>query len=305
MCEIVNLMKAPRESPRQDEEDSEDVRAQVDPALLALWERGRSAWPGLRVPLRRFDRFIARHGERMQGAAQAQVTDAAAFDPAGASPDLYLACGCLEGIAGAHELFEEQILVQLPQFLQRYHLDDARLAEIKQRVRERLFVGQGGQQPKLAEYAGLGPLGAWTRMVSVRVALTQLAERQHEPLEPHQLAIETISGGSDPELTYLQSQYQEQFRTALSQAVASLTSEQRNLLRLHLFDGLSIDKLGALFHVHRATAARWLQAAREQVLTATRRNLQEALKLSGSEVDSLVRVMSSQLDLSLSRLFRE
>lgn len=304
MCEIVNLMKAPRESPRQDEEDSEDVRAQVDPAVLALWERGRSAWPGLRVPLRRFDRFIARHSERMQGLT-ASAGDAATFDPAGASPDLYLACGCLEGVAGAHELFEEQILTQLPQFLQRYRLDDAMLAEIKQRVRERLFVGRDGQQPKLAEYAGLGPLGAWTRMVSVRVALTQLEERQHEPLDPHQLAIETISGGSDPELTYLQSQHQEQFRTALSQAVASLTSEQRNLLRLHLFDGLSIDKLGALFHVHRATAARWLQAAREQVLTATRRNLQEALKLSGSEVDSLVRVMSSQLDLSLSRLFRE
>jgi RNA polymerase sigma-70 factor (ECF subfamily) len=294
-------MKAPRESIGRAEEDDEDVQSRVEPAVLSLWQRGRGAWSTLRVPLAQFEKFIARLLEK----SAAELERNAAIDLASASPDLYLACGCLADLPGAMALFEEQLLSRMPRYLERYRLDEALLADVKQRVRERLFVGRDGQTPKLAEYAGLGPLGAFVRIVSVRVALSLLDERQREPFEPQQLSLETVSGDRDPELTYLQARHKELFRLALSQAVAGLTSEQRNLLRLHLFDGLSIDKLGALFHIHRTTAARRLQAAREQVLTATRRQLQEALKLSVSEVDSLVRILSSQLDLSLSRIFSE
>jgi RNA polymerase sigma-70 factor (ECF subfamily) len=263
--------------------------------VCELWERGREHFPEFHISLDDFAEFAQRL-DMPKGAARKHLDVA---------PDLYLACGCMEGISRALAAFEEQILSQVPQFLKRYQPDEATLAEVKQLVRERLFLSRDGGPGKIAEYAGLGPLGAWTRVVTVRVALGLFAQRQQAPIVPQRLELETLSDGNDLELRYLQSQHREQFRLALSQAVASLSSEQRNLLRLHLFDGLSIDKLGALFKVHRTTVARWLKAAREQVLTETRRRLLEALKLSSSEVDSLVRVLQSQLDLSLSRLFAE
>ena len=44
-------------------------------------------------------------------------------------------------------------------------------------------------------------------------------------------------------------------RTA--EAFAALESRERNLLRYALGDGLSVDAIGTLYRVHRATAARW------------------------------------------------
>ena len=68
---------------------------------------------------------------------------------------------------------------------------------------------------------------------------------------------------------------------------------------------MNIDKLGVMFQIHRATAARWLHSARESVFTETRRLLQQRLRLSPAEFDSLVRVLRSQLDLSVTRLLAE
>ena len=65
---------------------------------------------------------------------------------------------------------------------------------------------------------------------------------------------------------------------------------------------MNIDKLGVMFQIHRATAARWLHSAREAVFTETRRLLQERLRLSPGEFDSLVRVLRSQLDLSATQI---
>lgn len=301
MYEIVKPMKEARESSERSPGAADAPHANVAQEVRELWERGRLCWPGFDVPLALF-------AECVQGLVAASNSDGAASlngKRPGLSPDLYLACGCRAEIPRALAAFEAQILSQVPLFLQRYRPDEATLAEVKQRVRERLFLSRDGRPGKIAEYAGLGPLGAWTRVVTVRVALSLFEQRPQEPPAPQTLDLEAISDGNDPELRYLQSQHREQFRQALGQAVASLSSEQRNLLRLHLLDGLSIDKLGALFNVHRATAARWLKGAREQVLAETHRLLLEALKLTSSEVDSLVRILQSQLDLSLSRLFSE
>ena len=65
---------------------------------------------------------------------------------------------------------------------------------------------------------------------------------------------------------------------------------------------LSIDEIGAALHIHRATAARWIRAASEAVREETRRRLHERLRLTASELDSLVGLVRSQLHLSLARL---
>jgi len=104
---------------------------------------------------------------------------------------------------------------------------------------------------------------------------------------------------ADPETGYLKDRYREAFNTAFRGAVAALGSEQRELLRLHFVDGLTLDQLAARMGVHRATVARRVGAAREAVADEAHRLLHAALGASESELASLAWVMRSQIDLSL------
>jgi len=109
----------------------------------------------------------------------------------------------------------------------------------------------------------------------------------------------------DPELDYLKSKYAPQFREAFVAAITNLSVEERNALRFHYLDGLTLDETAAACHVHRATAARWLAHARESLLRDTRRLLLERTKLGHREVESMFRLVESQLDVSLRRHLAE
>ena len=71
------------------------------------------------------------------------------------------------------------------------------------------------------------------------------------------------------------------------------------MLRYHLIDRLNIDQIAAIHDVHRATAARWLVRIRAQLEERTREELRRALGVSGAELDSIIRLIQSQLDLSI------
>jgi hypothetical protein len=54
--------------------------------------------------------------------------------------------------------------------------------------------------------------------------------------------------------------------------------------------------------VHRATCARWIEAARAKILRGIREHLREALGLGSAELESAIELVRSQLDLGLSKL---
>jgi RNA polymerase sigma-70 factor (ECF subfamily) len=81
--------------------------------------------------------------------------------------------------------------------------------------------------------------------------------------------------------------------------MAALTARQRTLLRLAYVDGLTVDAIGRMYAVHRATAARWLAAAREALFEEARVRVQAAV---GAGMTSVIRLVHSQVQLSLSRL---
>ena len=97
----------------------------------------------------------------------------------------------------------------------------------------------------------------------------------------------------------LRERYREQVRAAIAAAFAALTERQRNVLRQYYIDGLTIDQLAALYHVDRATTARWVIGARTGVLDGTRDRLRAVLGVSSDEVESILRLVRSELDLSL------
>jgi RNA polymerase sigma-70 factor (ECF subfamily) len=107
----------------------------------------------------------------------------------------------------------------------------------------------------------------------------------------------------DPELAYFKQHYGAQFRAAFRAAVASLTARERNLLRYSVTDGFGIDQIAAIYHVHRATAARQLRHARRALADATRQRLRVALGVGDRELDSILRVLMSMTDAALQEIF--
>jgi RNA polymerase sigma-70 factor (ECF subfamily) len=213
--------------------------------------------------------------------------------------DLYLACACLAGSAAALAKLDRLYLSLVPQLVARIDGSAAGGDEICQRVRERLLVAREGR-PKLAEYRGRGRLASWVRAVAVRVALNLRAS--DKPVVPE---AEADLAGADPELAYLRERYARQFRDAFAGALADLEARERTLLRLQLVDGLGIDGIAALYDTHRATAARWLARARERLFELTRDRLRAAIGVSPTEFESLVRLVRSQLEVSVCRLLTE
>ena len=96
----------------------------------------------------------------------------------------------------------------------------------------------------------------------------------------------------------MKEKYRGEFSAAFRRAIAKLELRERNLLRQHYLDELSLEDVASLYRVHRATAARWLSSARSGLLALTRQELAAALGLPAHEVDSLMRLLQSRLDFS-------
>ena len=60
--------------------------------------------------------------------------------------------------------------------------------------------------------------------------------------------------------------------------------------------------IGRAYDVHRATAARWVAAVRTELGDRIRSELAARLKIAEDEVDSIVRLVKSRVDVSLERV---
>lgn len=266
--------------------------------LEAVVERGRAAWPELTLPAAT---FISHLIERLAVEATPRTVESLTAHLRGLhADDLYLACACSHGNKSAIEVLSRRYLGQLPSMIGHMRLSRDEVEDIAQTLGERLFIGRADARPRIVEYSGRGALQSWIRMAAIRAALDRRRRSQKEPVDVDpQAAFGNLSDGTDPQREHLKQRYRQHFEEALRTALSHLSAEQRNILRLHFLDGLSIDKLAALFKVHRATAARWIVAAQRALLQDMRADLQERLKLNHSEIDSIAKLVRSQLHLSL------
>jgi len=170
--------------------------------------------------------------------------------------------------------------------------------DIAQLVAERLFVARAGVRPKIADYDGRGSLASWLRVVSVRVALNALRGGNGRQLPLDDAVLSRLTASKDPALELIKCAYRDDFAAAFRSALAELPARSQNLLRHHLIDLLAPEQIGRLYRVHRTTAMRWLDTARELLIKKTREHLSARLALNAAELDSLLHVMSSQLELT-------
>jgi RNA polymerase sigma-70 factor, ECF subfamily len=211
--------------------------------------------------------------------------------------DFHLACACALGQPKALALFDQQFLSQVGRFVAHMRPSAAQVDELRQMLRERLLVSAGGR-PRIAEYSGRGSLASWLRVAAVRLAI-DLQRQKGQPSYELDESRDEPPGRSDPELSYVRERYRPLFEEAFRKSVALLNAEQRNLLRMHFLDGLTLDQLASFFEVNRTTITRRIVAAREAILDEVRRRVGERLSLSAADVQSLLAAVRSHLDLSL------
>jgi RNA polymerase sigma-70 factor (ECF subfamily) len=216
--------------------------------------------------------------------------------------DLYLCCGLAMGNERALKSFEQTFGAEIERAVCR--IDSKDLAdEVRQIMREKLFVGKEGSPPAVERYLGRGPLGRWLWVMATREALMwrRRYHRESPLLDGH--FNDCLEGAlKDTELEYLKREYHQEFRRAFEEAMGVLPNKDRNLLHYHFVRRLTIDQIGAIYRVHRTTAFRWLERSREELLSATKERLGTRLKISPVEVDSILRLVQSRLEVSVERV---
>jgi RNA polymerase sigma-70 factor (ECF subfamily) len=251
--------------------------------------RSREAWPGIALADRAYVEHLARHTDGPDALAQIRTTD------------LYLARACANGDRAAIDAFEAAYFAEVELAAKRTRAGDTLAGEVKQRLRRVLFVGDETRGPALADFAGRGDLRGWLRVAATRDLIQLLQRDKREVKVDDEELLDVLSPANDPELRYIGELYRDQMTAAVRAALEALPPRDRRLLRMSIFDGMSIDELGKMHGVHRATAARWLQAARDGILERTRSELAKSLGAATTDVESIVRLLHSRVDISLER----
>ena len=258
-------------------------------ALQSACARAREAWPEISLDPEAFAPVLAAH------AADVDLESLHV-------EDLFLAWACGQGNARAVALVEERYLSELGPALAQFDAAGVAREEIVQLLRVHLFISEAGNPPRIAGYGGLADLRTWLKVVATRLAIDLVRKHRRERPLGDELLTGLHAEAPSPELALLHETYRTEFRAAFAAAFSALSPRQRNLLRHQIIDELGIDRIGALYGVHRATAARWVARAREALVRGVRRELQAALRVTRDELDSILRVVASQIDIS-SRVF--
>jgi RNA polymerase sigma-70 factor (ECF subfamily) len=264
---------------------------ELDAAVNAVGARGRVAWPGLDVPRDALVRFLS---ARPLSWEHAEVR----------ASDLYLACACVERIPGADTAYLDAFLPRLPQWLGRFGSRPELIDEVRQILAVRVLVGDGEHPPAIAEYAGRGSLEGWARTIATREVLAIVrregrgAERPQEGLAQELLSL-------DEEIGRLKRMYRAPVLAAFEAGCRTLAPGHRALLRLHYVHGLTGASLATMYGISRATLNRRLLDAREALVQGVSAELSRATGMAAEDVESVLRLVRSQVDLRLSLLLAE
>jgi RNA polymerase sigma-70 factor, ECF subfamily len=263
----------------------------VDDAQLdALVASAIARWPSFRVEPAVFVRYVADRAAPQLATLHGN--------------DLYLACACLQGDPAALTALDTQYLQPLEPAL-RHAAPPGHSEDALQLVREKLLTASGDAgRPRLADYRGRGPLARWLRVAAVRTAFNLRRSERARPTDDDDELDVLATAGRDVELDYIHARFRDDFKQAFRAAVATLSKRQRSLLRYHYAEGLTLPQVASIYRVGRATVARWLADARRQVLTETRSRIGARLQIRPSQVDTLMKLLDSRVDITLSALFQ-
>ncbi len=226
--------------------------------------------------------------------------------------ELYLAFACGQRNESAVEAFHRLYLGKLRSVLRRMRLDDALIDDLIQMLLFRVLVGSDESKAKILLYGGRGSLAGWLRVIAVREARASLQKQARElPVSDVEGFAAKSAGGysailelaGDPEYAYIKHHFRSELKAIFPIALRTLEIRDRNLLRLEMLNGLHHQQIAKIYNVHRTTVLRWLHAAESKLSEEIRRLVKAKLKLGDTELESLLRLVRSQLSLSIAGAF--
>lgn len=278
--------------------DSEDPA--LEAALGSLLSVGRAAWPQLVIPEDAFARFLARQlpADLISPTALASLLAA----------DLYLVCALGLGLPAAVDAFEADYMSAVERALRRLKIPEPSMLDIMQGLYGYLLERQNASETVHTlrrGYIGRGELRGWLCTCAVHEA-GRLQKRSRRDIELDD-ACETVLPTRDrtPELAALTGELKTLFEASFREAVAALSSRERNLLRYHFLSQLSIDQIGTIYRVHRSTAARWVADARSRLVALTRKRFLAAAPMHENSYAEIIGLVRSQLTLNLAGLLNQ
>jgi RNA polymerase sigma-70 factor (ECF subfamily) len=243
--------------------------------LSHILRRAEERWPAVGLP---HERFFAHLATKVSGDIE-RALEALHVE------DLYLAAGCSWGDAGSVRSFEQSFFSS--------HDSD----ELKAVLRERLLVRRPEAAPRIAGYSGVAPLSSWFKVASARASVN--LKRDEARRSDAAVLMSVPLPGEGVELLHMKKLYRAEFAAAFEKALAALTVRDRNVLRLRYVDGLTHQQVAALHHVHPITVARWQAKAIDAVLSEVRATLMTRLSIGSSELDSILRMVRSGIEITL------
>jgi RNA polymerase sigma-70 factor (ECF subfamily) len=271
---------------------SEEAEDPLASALGQALEAARREWPGVAVDAEAFAVYL---GERADVAPPPLEALARLR-----TSDLYLACGCARRDPAALAALDRSYFARLPVVIARLG-SQAFIEDVLQELKVGLLVGGAPTVPgRIVQYRGWGSLKSWLEISARRQAITRRGSNNTQPM-PEALAEKPTA---DIELEHLRARYSEEFEAALKEALpaalAELSHEDRNLLRWHLVDNISLRKLATMRGVHVSKVARNYARVRSFILEHVRQRLKVQTGLPTRDLQSLMNVLMSQLDVSIS-----
>jgi RNA polymerase sigma-70 factor, ECF subfamily len=214
--------------------------------------------------------------------------------------DVALAAACARGEAKALAEFEARFGVEIDRAIHKSPRLGVSADEFRQLIRERLFVAAGGKPARIAGYQGKGPLKSWVRVTCARLVVDIARKSGSEiPKDDEEIA-RRLPAAPDAELDHLRRAYGEVLPEAFAAALTGLTPRQRNLLRQRFLHELTVERLAAMYQVHRSTIFEWLNQARGDLQSHLKIAL--AARVPGPDLDSVVALLGSELELSVRRM---
>lgn len=268
----------------------------LEAALLRLHDEGRSAWPQLDVSAEQLAIFLAR-----QLPPEAAAPDVLAALRAG---ELYLLCSFNRRQVQAQAILQTEYMPGVRRALLEHGVAESLIPDIQQELLSRLVEKQDPAVVRRG-YSGLGELAGWLRIVAVREAELRRKRSQRElPIDSDSDSILRDSR-RNPESALLAETLKKEFHAAFRDAVAALSSRERNLLRYHFLMRMSIDQIGDIYHVHRSTAARWVARAEEQLIRETRERFTSRVGVTEKSLPNVMEQFLSQVSINLGSLLHE
>jgi RNA polymerase sigma-70 factor, ECF subfamily len=261
-------------------------------AASDLYARGLAAWP--EVDLSK-ERFLAELARRLGDQRDDPSTIASLHH------DVYLAIAAAAGDEAAAGACERACATEVELAASRLRATQTQADDIRGELRRLLFTEDEARPAAITTFTGRGDLRGYARVIVAR-ALVRRMQRDRREVAVDDEVLEAFTPTLAPEIALLRERYRPEVDAAFRTALAELPARSRALLRYHLIDGWSIDQIGTQYGVHRATAARWLTAARDDLGARMRADLARRLEITESQVDSIVELVTSRIELSLDRL---